>query len=141
MGKASGFIEPDEEINVIAQVDGWMLTGKGWTKAVWMQKVREIYDNESMKDVVYAVITQAVNDYQSIIRNLQSGIRYYTKDLPDCIAEMGLIRKFFMEGNYLKIIDDQYTGEERLGQIDKDLNVTEEWVKQMLSKRRVINGK
>lgn len=136
-GHASGFIEQDEEIHVIAQVDGWMLTGKGWTKAVWMQKVREIYDYESMKTLVYAVITQAVTDYQSIIRNLQSGIRYYTKDLPDCIAEMGLIRKFFINGDYLKIIDDQYTGEERLEQIDHDLGVTDEWTKQMLSKRKV----
>ena len=136
-GHASGFIEPDDEVNVFALVDGWMLTGKGWTKAVWLQKVREIYDYESMKTLVYAVITQAVTDYTSIIRNLQSGITYYSRDLPNCLTEMRLIRQWFEEGNYLKIIDDQYTGEERLQQIDRDLGVTDGWVKQMLSRQRV----
>ena len=136
-GSACGWIEPDEETHVIALVDGWFLTGKGWTKAEWMEKVRDIFDYESMKTLVYAVITQTVKDYTAIIRGLQSGIRYYTKDLPDGIVEMRMIREWFTEGNYLKIIDDQYTGEERLEQIDKDLGVTDEWVKQMLSKRLV----
>ena len=140
-GSACGWIEPGEETHVIANVNGWYLTGKGWTKAEWMEKVRDICDYESMKNLVYAVITQTVKDYTGIIRCLQAGYLFYTKDITDSIAEMGLIRQFFMEGNYLKIIDDQYTGEERLEQIDKDLNVTDEWVKQMLSKRRVVNGK
>jgi len=136
-GEATGWIEPDEEVNVLYMVNGWMLTGKGWTKAEWLEKVRVIFDYDSMKDLVYAVITQTVKDYTAIIRGLQSGIRYYTKDVPDSIAEMGLIRKFFLEGDYLKIIADQYTGEERLEQIDRDLGVTDEWVKQMLSRKRV----
>ena len=135
-GAACGWLEPDEETHVISYCDGWFLTGKGWTKAEWLEKVREIFDYESMKTLVYAVITQTVKDYTAIIRGFQSGIRYYSKDFPDCIAEMRLIREFFMEGNYLKIIDDQYTGEERLEQIDKDLGVTDEWLKQILSRKR-----
>ena len=136
-GKADGWIEPGEEIHVLAKVGDWMLTGKGWTKADWLEKVRIICDTECMKNLVYAVITQTVKDYTAIIRGLQSGIRHYSKEIPDSIAEMRLIRQWFMEGNYLKIIDDQYSGEERLQMIDKDLGVTDEWIRQMLSKRKI----
>lgn len=136
-GVASSWLEPDEEIHVLFRSGDWMLTGKGWTKAEWLEKVRIICDYENMKTLVYAVITQTVKDYTSIVRGLQAGFTYYTRDCPDSIAEMLMIRKWFVEGNYLKIIADQYSGEERLEMIDKDLGVTDEWLQKISSKERV----
>lgn len=135
-GKADGWINPDEVIHVIAYTNGWMLTGKGWTKAEWLRKERGIEDYESMKTVVYAVITQAVKDYSAIVRKMQSGIRWKLKDFPDAITELRLIRKWFHDGDYLKIIEDSMTGDERLQCLDRELGVTDEWLRQMLSKKK-----
>lgn len=136
-GQASGWIGKDEIVNVIAFVNGWMLTGNGWTKANWLKKERDIGDFESMKTLVYAVITQTVKDYTRIIRKLQTGIRYVPGEFIDSIAEMKMIRKWFYDGDYLKIFEDNMTGEERLKCLDKELGVTEEWVKMMLEKKRI----
>lgn len=137
-GKASGWIEVDEKIHALAKTDdGWILTGKGWTRSEWMSKVRTINDNESMKTLAYAVITQAVKDYQAIVHALQANIRYYSRDCADSVTEMKMLRKWFSEGNYLKIIDDQYSGEDRLQMIDNELGVTEEWIKTVTMKRRI----
>lgn len=136
-GTASGWIEANEQIHVLAKVDDWVLTGKGWTKEKWLTKVRTIFDYESMKNLAYAVITQTVKDYYAIVRGLKANIRYYSRDYTDTIAEMRLIREWFKEGNYMKIIDDPYSGEERLEMLDKELGVTKEWVKETLSKKKL----
>jgi hypothetical protein len=85
---------------------------------------------------VYAVITQTVKDYEKIIRKLQSGSSYTSCEFTDAIAEMRMIRKWFKDGDYLKIIEDSMTGQERLECLDKKLGVTDEWMKRTLSKRR-----
>ena len=135
-GEPSGWIQEGEIINAVACVNGWILTGKGWTKADWLQKCRDIGDFESMKTLVYAVITQAVKDYTRIIRRLQNGNNYVPREFSDATTEMRMIRKWFHDGDYLKIFEDNMTGEERLQCLDKELGVTEEWVKMTLSKRR-----
>ena len=136
-GNAFGWIEKDDVVNAIAFVNGWMLTGKGWTKADWLQKERDIGDFESMKTLVYAVITQTVKDYTWIIRKLQTGIRYSPGELSDTISEMRKIRKWFYTGDYLKIFEDNMTGKQRLECLDKELGVTEEWIETILSKKRI----
>lgn len=135
-GNPCGWIQKDEVINAVAFCGGWMLTGKGWTKADWLQKCRDIGDYESMKTLVYAVISQTVKDYEKIVRKLQSGSSFVPCEFTDAIAEMRMIRKWFKDGDYLKIIEDSMTGQERLECLDKKLGVTEEWVKRTLSKRR-----
>lgn len=134
-GEATGWIAPDETIHVIAAVGDWMLTGKGWTKSEWLEKKREVFDQECLKNLVYAIITQTVTDYKKIIRKLQSGSRYVSGELPDAITELRLIRKWFKDGDYLKVFEDSLTGEERLQCLDKELGVTEEWIKEILSKK------
>lgn len=136
MGKASGWIEPNEVIHVLASVDKWMLTGKGWTKAEWLRKQKEVFDPECLKTLVYAVITQTVNDYKKIVRKMQQNGRYTTWELDDAITEMRLIRKWFKDGDYLKICEDTLTGEERLAMLDKELGVTNEWIKEVLKRNR-----
>ena len=68
-GQRTGVIYPDEVVSVIASVDGWMLTVKGWTKSDWLRKENDFYDYESARDLVYAVITQTVTDYTAIVNN------------------------------------------------------------------------
>lgn len=133
-GQASGYIGKDEIINAVAECNGWMLTGKGWTKAEWLEKKRDIFDSECMKNLVYAVITQTVKDYRAIIRRMQSGMRFAPGEYKSTVGEMHLIRRWFQKGDYLKIFEDTVSGEERLRMIDKEMGVTEEWIKMITSK-------
>lgn len=135
-GKATGWIERGEKINVVAYTHGWMLTGKGWTKAEWLGKVRDIDNYEGIKDLVYAVITRAVTDYKTCVKTLQSGLHFASKDLPDSQVEIKQIRKMFHEGGYFKIINDSITGDERLEILDKELGVTDKWMQQVMSNRK-----
>ena len=136
-GIASGWIDKDETVNVIAYVNGWMLTGKGWTKANWLQKEREIGDFESMRTLVYAVITQTVKDYRLIIRKMQGVGRFLPGEYVNAVGEIKMIRKWFHDGDYLKIFEDSVSGEERLDMLDKEMGVTEEWLNRVMSKRRI----
>lgn len=135
-GKQVGFIDKNEVVNAIAYVNGWMLTGKGWTKAEWLCKQRDIADYESMKTLVYAVITQTVKDYRRIIHKIRNGGRFSRHEFADPIAELRMIREWFNNGDYLKILEDDATGQERLEMLDKELGVREEWMKKVLSKKR-----
>lgn len=135
-GKQTGWIERGERVNVIARTGDWMLTGRGWTRAEWLQKERDIGDYESMKTLVYAIISITVSDYKKIVRGMKAGKRYISKECRDAAREFRFIRKWFHDGEYLKIFEDNMTGDERLEILDKELGVTEEWMKQTLSRRR-----
>lgn len=136
-GDQDGWIEPNTVLKASASVDGWMLTDKGWTKSEWLAKVRDIDDPETMKNLVYAVITQTVSDYKRLIRRFQTGFRYVPGEYTDSVAELMIIRQWFQSGNYLKIFEDSMTGEERLQMLDNELGVTEEWIKMISSKVRI----
>ena len=135
-GQRTGVIYPDEVVSVIAKVDGWMLTVKGWTKSEWLRKEAEFYDYECAKDLVYAVITQTVTDYTAIVKSLQNNTMHSQKDRYDCLTEFRMIRQWFHDGDYLKIFEDSVTGDERLEMLDKQLGVTKEWARQMLRKTK-----
>lgn len=135
-GKICGWIEPMAIVKALAQVDGWMLTNSGWTKTEWLQKQKDIGDYESMRTLVYAVIMQTVKDYTKIIHKIQSKKRFATGEFIDCVAEVRQIRKWFRDGDYLKVFEDTMTGEERLEMLDKELGVTDEWMKNLLSRKR-----
>lgn len=134
-GQASGWIAPDETVNVIAYTGGWMLTRKGWTKANWLKKERDIADFESMRTLVYAVITQTVKDYKTIIRKIQTGGRFAPGEYVKSTSELRMIRKWFYDGDYLKIFEDDVSGTERLDLLDKEMGVTEEWLNRVMSRR------
>ena len=133
----TGWIKPSECVQVAAVVGEWMLTEKGWTKSEWLKKVRDVDDAESIRTLVYAVILQTVKDYQHIIHRLQMGQRFAKGEIKDALTELRLIREWFRNGDYLKIVNDDLTGLERLKMIDDELGVSEQWVKQMMSKKNV----
>lgn len=135
-GDVIGWIEPGKTVSAIALAGNWMLTNQGWTKAEWLEKQKDIGDYESMKTLAYAVITQTVKDYTKIIHKIQSKKRFSTGEFVDAVAEVRQIRKWFRDGDYLKILEDTMTGEERLEILDKELGVTDEWMTKLLSRKR-----
>lgn len=135
-GQEDGQIKPGEIVKVFASVNGWMLTGKGWTKAKWLEKKKEAYDAESVRELMIEVMTLAVHDYRSIVKDIRKG-KGSSREMPDLRAEFMLIRKMFIDGHFFKAMRDSLTGIERLQMLDKELGVTDEWIRQMLSKKGV----
>ena len=60
--------------------------------------------------------------------------RFVPNEFAKAVGELQLIRQWFHDGDYLKIFEDNMSGEERLEMLDKELGVTDEWIRRILSK-------
>lgn len=136
-GSVNGWINAGSRVSVLAMTDGWMLTEKGWTKSAWLEKDREVIDIECLRTLAYAVISQTVKDYVTIIHKIQKKGRFVPNEFAKAVGELQLIRQWFHDGDYLKIFEDNMSGEERLEMLDKELGVTDEWIRRILSKVKI----
>lgn len=130
-GHEDGHIEADDVVSVIASVNGWMLTNKGWTKAKWLKKQKIVEEPEIIKDLLCEVITLAVSDYKRIIGFIKKG-KESTREFNDLRAEIRIIRKMLIEGDYNRAISDSATGYDRLMMLDRELGVTDQWIEEVI---------
>ena len=133
-GQEDGKIDPGQTVSVIAIVNGWMLTSKGWTKEEWFRKKKITEEPEIIKDLLCEVITLSVSDYKRIVEMIRKG-KESTREFTDLYAELRIIRKMLIEGNYNKAINDSITGVERLRMLDKEIGVTDEWIEEVINRK------
>lgn len=125
-GTADRFISPGERVAVYAKVGEWALTSKGWTKHKWLTKDRDI-DLESIPELYYAVLEQAVHDYKNCVTRIKKHKHHGPEEFCSLVWEINDITKFFVSPEY-GLLNDSVPGQERLADLNEELMVDEKWL-------------
>ena len=138
-GKRDGWIQPGERVAMIARVGDWCLTSRGWSKWDWFEKCR-LGDPEDYANLAYAVLKQAVYDYEHAIERLKKKKYRGRESFLRIMWEIDKIEQFFT-GRYFSKMYGDLNGKERLKDLKRELKVDDAWLKRMKKEMTDLESK
>ena len=133
------WILPGDVVQVIAVTGNWFLTEKGWTRAKWLTKCRDIFDQECMDTLIYNVLAQAVKDYCNAVRKIKQK-KYGSDDgFVTCMSYISNVEHWFLSKTYREMFDP-VPGDERLRDLMQKMEIDKEWMREQRLKAERIKA-
>ena len=130
--KIVGYIRPGEMVRMIADVDGWGLTEKLWTRFDLLTKDRTICDETAMDALVYSVVALAGKDFRSCVRRLRDGKCTCDLDFMITMERLIEVSEWLLSDEYKKVYAPPLRTSDPLGTLMAEEGVSKEWFKEQL---------
>lgn len=127
-GKVTGFIGPNEHVEMIAKVGEWCLTNRGWSKFAWFEKCRDIFDERGINLVYISVMEQVAKEYKNNVNKILKRSEYLTDDgYIMAMAKIINIAEWFLNNEY------GVAGEKRLDYLNEAIGIDRKWLKEKIA--------
>ena len=133
-GNTVRYIGPEGEVKVYAVVGKWCLTDQGWTIFGWLEKDRSLFSIECIKDLHYAILARAAEDYCNDVKRLKERKYHDLNEYCDLVADIDKITAWFMERKKV-VKGDHVTVAERLKDLNDKMEIDDTW---LARKHRVV---